>query len=195
MKVILLQEVKGKGSEGDVVEVARGYAANYLLPRKIAVEATSGNLKQLEARRHNIEERETARRGAAQGAADAVAGKRVRIVAKVGDEGRLYGSVTGQMIAEAIVEQLAVDVDKRRIDVHGHIKTVGDHVVTVKFHKDVTAEMTVSVVGEDAPAGPAEPTVEEILEAADTAEEATADDESAEESIEAGAGAEADAEE
>lgn len=172
MKVILLQEVKGKGSEGDVVEVARGYAANYLLPRKIAVEATPGNLKQLEARRRNIEKRETARRGTAQSAADAVAGRTVRIAAKVGDEGRLYGSVTGQMIADAIVEQLAVDADKRRIDVHGHIKTVGDHVVTVRFHKDVTAELTVSVVGEDAPAAPAEPSVADILAAEESSAEA-----------------------
>lgn len=148
MKVILTQEVKGKGSEGDVVDVARGYAVNFLLPKKLAVEATSGNLKQLEARRHNIEERESARRTAAEGLAAAIEGKVVYVEAKVGDEGRLYGSVTGQMVADAIQSQLDVDVDRRRLDAHGHIKTLGEHPVTVQIHRDVKVDLVVEVVPE-----------------------------------------------
>ena len=85
MKVILLQELKGRGGEGDVVEVARGFAVNYLLPRKVAIEATSGNLKQLEQRRHNIQKREEQRIGDAESMRSALDGKAVTIVAKVGE--------------------------------------------------------------------------------------------------------------
>lgn len=189
MKVILLQEVKGKGSEGDVVDVARGYAVNYLLPRKFAIEATSGNLKQLEARRSNIEAREDARRGEASAAAAAIEGKTVRIGARVGDEGRLYGSVTGQMIADAVIDQLAVDIDRRKIDVHGHIKEVGEHVVTVSLHRDVKVDLTVAVVAEGEAAQVAEPTVAEVLAQVE-AEEAA--EETADESAEASEADEAD---
>ncbi len=164
MKVILLQELKGKGSEGDVIEVARGYAVNYLLPRRVAIEATSGNLKQLEARRHNIDKRDSARRDEASAAAAAVEGKVLRVTAKAGDEGRLYGSITGQMIADALVEQLGIDVDKRKIDVHGHIKALGEHVVSVQLHRDVTVDVAVRVVAEGAPDDDHEPTVAEVLE-------------------------------
>lgn len=179
MKVILLNELKGKGSEGDVVEVARGYAVNYLFPNKIAVEATSGNVKQLEARRHNIEKREASRKAEAEALAAAAAGKAVFVEAKVGDEGRLYGSITGQMIADAIIAQLGVDADRRKIDVHGHIKTVGDHVVTVALHRDVKVDVTVTVVPEggehvaaEAPAAQAAAEVVDEPEADDAEDEA-----------------------
>ncbi|MDP2401850.1 MAG: 50S ribosomal protein L9, partial [Actinomycetota bacterium] len=113
MKVILTQEVKGKGGEGDVVDVAHGYAVNYLFPRKMAIEATSGNLKQLELRMHNIQQREDARISEASGLAGALEGKTVVVTAKVGEEGRLYGSITAQMIEEAIAEQFDTVVDRR----------------------------------------------------------------------------------
>lgn len=146
MKVILLDEVKGKGIEGEVVEVARGFAVNFLFPRKLAVEATAGNLKQLDARKGNIEKRESARRSEAETLAEAITGKTVIVEAKAGDEGRLYGSVTAGMIAEAIADQLGVEVDRRRTDVHGHIKTTGEHPVTVSVHGEVKAELIVQVV-------------------------------------------------
>lgn len=152
MKVILLQELKGRGGEGDVIEVARGYAVNYLLPRKIAIEATPGNLKQLEQRMHNIKKREEQRLADAQGLAAALEGKVVTIAAKVGDEGRLFGSVTAQMIQEAIQEQLGVEVDRRRIETHGHIKEVGAHTVDITLYRDVSAKLTVEVVPEGASA-------------------------------------------
>jgi len=148
MKVILLQELKGRGGEGDVIEVARGFAVNYLLPRKVAIEATSGNLKQLEQRRHNIEKREGQRLGDAQGIKNALDGKTVRIVVKVGEEGRLFGSVTSLMLEEAIREQLGVEVERRKIDVHGHIKEAGQHPFDVTVYREIKAQLTVDVVSE-----------------------------------------------
>jgi large subunit ribosomal protein L9 len=148
MKVILLQELKGRGGEGDVIEVARGFAVNYLLPRKVAIEATSGNLKQLEQRRHNIQRREEQRVGDAAGLQSALEGKTVTIAAKVGEEGRLFGSVTSLMVEAAINEQLGVHVDRRKIETHGHIKEIGPHVVDVSVYRDIKAQVTVNVVAE-----------------------------------------------
>lgn len=150
MKVILLQELKGRGAEGDVVDVARGFAVNYLFPRKVAIEATPGNLKQLESRMHNIRKRDEARVAEASDLAAALDGKSVGIEAKVGEEGRLYGSVTAQMIGDAVLEQLGVEVDRRKIETHGHIKELGAHVVEVAIYRDVKAHLTVNVVAEGA---------------------------------------------
>lgn len=168
MKVILLTDVKGRGKEGDVVEVARGFAANYLLPRKMAVEATSGNLKQLEARMHNIHKREEAKRADAESLAAQVAGKRLVVEAKAGEGGKLFGSVTAGMVADALAAQLGVEVDRKRLDLHGHIKTIGEHTIDVHMYQDVTAQIVLNVVplgGELLPepvpaAAPAEPVAE-----------------------------------
>ena len=177
MKVILTQEVKGKGGEGDVVEVARGYAVNYLLPRGFALEATPGSIKQLEARRHNIKRREESRISEAQAIADSLEGKIVSISAKVGEEGRLFGSVTSSMIEKAIAEQLDVEVDRRKVDAHGHIKEIGDHTITVQIYRDIRASVEVRVVAE----GVAHTVEEQIaeVEAVEVQVEAEATDEDA----------------
>lgn len=180
MKVILTQEVKGKGGEGDVIDVARGYAVNYLFPRKLAIEATSGNLKQLEQRMHNVRAREAGRVTDAEGIAVALEGKVVRIEAKVGEEGRLYGSITSQMIEEAIAAQLDLAVDRKKMDVHGVIKSTGEHPVQVHVYRDVKATVIVNVVAEGAPVVEAvveaEPVVEEAVEVeTDEVEEAAED--------------------
>ena len=99
MKVILLGELKGKGGEGDVVEVAQGFAENFLFPNRMALPATKGNIKQLEERRHNIEKREAKRIADAEALKAVIDGKTVLIDAKVGDEGQLFGSVTNTMVA------------------------------------------------------------------------------------------------
>ena len=151
MKVILLQELKGRGGEGDVIDVAQGFAVNYLLPRKIAVQATKGNLKQLEMRSHNIKAREDQRMGDAQSYFDKLNDKTVNVAAKVGEEGRLFGSVTTSHIEAAINEQLGVEVDRRKIETHGHIKDVGPHTVNVAIYRDVKATLTVNVTAEGAP--------------------------------------------
>ncbi len=148
MKVILLQELKGRGGEGDVIDVARGFAVNYLLPRKIAMEATSGNLKQLEQRKHNIEKRETGRLTDAGAIAAALDGKKVTIAAKVGEEGRLFGSVTSLMIEHAVAEQIGANIDHRKIETHGHIKEVGPHTVDISVYRDIKAQLVVEVVPE-----------------------------------------------
>jgi large subunit ribosomal protein L9 len=148
MKVILLQELKGRGGEGDVIDVANGFAVNYLLPRKYAIQATSGNLKQLELRSHNIKKREETRIGDADGLAAKLNGKTLKIEAKVGEEGRLFGSVTTSHIEAAILEQLGVEIDRRKIETHGAIKDAGLHTIEVSIYRDVKAELTVNVVGE-----------------------------------------------
>lgn len=171
MKVILLTDVKGRGNEGDVIEVARGFADNYLLPRKMAAEATPGNIKQLEARMHNIRKREVGRHADAESVAATVNGKTLIIEAKAGDTGKLFGSITAGAVAEALTAQLGVDIDRRKIGVHGHIKTVGEFPVVISLYQDVTAEIVVSVVREggaaEAIAAATAPVVEETAEVAE----------------------------
>lgn len=176
MKVILLQELKGRGGEGDVIEVARGFAVNYLLPRKVAIEATSGNLKQLEQRAHNIKAREDLRLTDANALFERLNEKTVRIEAKVGEEGRLFGSVTSSHIEAAIVEQIGVTIDRRKIETHGSIKDVGPHTVNVAIYRDVKAELTVEVVAEGG-APVAEETVAEPEAAAEDVTVEQAEDE------------------
>ncbi|HEY5506066.1 MAG TPA: 50S ribosomal protein L9 [Coriobacteriia bacterium] len=148
MKVILTAEVKGKGHEGDIVDVARGYAVNYLMPRKMAIVATTGNIKQLEARMNNIQKRNTARLTDAEAIAASIEGKRIMIEAKAGQDGKLFGSVTALMIEEAAAAQLGVDIDHKRMNLARPIKTTGEHVVVVSVFGDVKASLTVKVVGE-----------------------------------------------
>lgn len=170
MKVILLGELRGKGGEGDVVEVAQGYAENYLFPQKLALPATAGNIKQLEERRHNIEKREAQRVAEAEATKAALEGKVVRVEARVGEEGQLFGSVTSTQIVEAIAAQLAIVVDRKRVK-SPNIKQAGRHQVEVNLYRDITATVLVSV-GEAFEPEPveAEPEAEvetEVVEAAE----------------------------
>ena len=114
----------------------------------MAIEATRGNLKQLEQRSKNIRVREEGRLGESNALAEALEGKVVTVFGKVGEEGRLFGSVTTVMIAEAITDQLGVEIDRRKIETHGHIKDVGAHVVSIAIYREVKAELTVDVVAE-----------------------------------------------
>ena len=176
MKVILLQELKGKGGEGDVVDVAPGFANNYLMPQGIAILATKGNLKQLEMRKNNIAKREATRLADADKLKSVLDGASVKVDAKVGEEGQLFGSVTAQMIADSIKEATGVEVDKRRVELGHAIKTAGEHEVTVSIYRDIKGTIKVRVVGEgEEQAAPAEPEaaaeVAEAVEAAEAAEE------------------------
>ena len=166
MKVILLGELTGKGGEGDVIEVAQGYAENYLFPKGLALPASKGNLKQLEQRRHNIEKREIARNEDAQSTKEKLDGKSIVVRANVGEEGQLFGSITTSQIAEAIEEQLEVTVDKRKVNTPGVIKTAGDHQIQIMIYREITAELNLKVIGleEELPAEPKE-TTEEVEEA------------------------------
>ena len=174
MKVILLEELQGKGGEGDVVEVARGFANNYLLRKGIAVKATEGNLKQLEQRRKNIAKREEVRVANAEELKAKLESQKLDIKAKVGDEGILFGSVTAQMIVDAIKESFDLDVDRRRVDVRQSIKVVGEHEVEVSLYREIKATLKLNVVDEKA-AVAAQETVEEAAEAAGEAAEEEAE--------------------
>ena len=164
MKVILLQELKGKGGEGDVVDVAPGFANNYLLPQKVAILATKGNLKQLEERRNNIEKREAVRIADANTLKETLEGKSVVVDAKVGDEGVLFGSVTSAMIADAVKAQLGVELDRKRIELGKPIKMAGSHEVAVSLYREIRATLTV-LVGVTADEEVEEEAVEETAEA------------------------------
>lgn len=161
MKVILLTEVQGKGGEGDVVEVARGFFNNYLGPQKKAVLATAGNLKQLEQRRGNIAKREEKRIADAEALKASLEGKKIFVDAKVGEEGVLFGSVTTSMIADAVLAETGVEIDRKRLDVRKAIKTAGEHTVALNIYRDIHVDLQL-MVGVKA--------VEEVEEAAVEAE-------------------------
>lgn len=173
MKVILLGEIKGKGGEGDVVDVAQGYAENYLFPKKLAVAATKGNLKQLEERRNNIAKREAVRMADANALKEALEGKQVTVDAKVGDEGILFGSVTAAMIADAIKDQLNLEIDRKRVELGKPIKVAGAHQVDVSLYREVRATVTVLVgVNAEEAAEEAETEAEAEVETVEATEEA-----------------------
>ena len=173
MKVILLTEVQGKGGEGDVVEVARGFFNNYLGPQKKAVLATAGNLKQLEQRRGNIAKREEKRIADAEALKASLEGKKIFVDAKVGEEGVLFGSVTTSMIADGVLAETGVEIDRKRLDVRKAIKTAGEHTVALNIYRDIHVDLQL-MVGVKA--------VEEVEEAVVEAEvvEAEATEEAAE---------------
>ena len=181
MKVILLSELKGKGGEGDIVEVVDGYANNYLFPQKIAVAATKGNLKQLEQRKHNIATREAARIEEAQALKAALDDLSVKVEARVGEEGVLFGSITAAMIADALKEAEDIEIDRKRIDLKNPIKTAGKHEVVVSIYRDIKSNLTVVVGNEETftaseSAAEAQETAEEDFSTSDAvAEEPTAD--------------------
>ena len=172
MKVILLTELKGKGGEGDVVEVARGFANNYLLPQKMAVLATPGNLKQLEMRRKNIAKREEVRIADAEALKAKLDAIKVKVDAKVGEEGVLFGSVTPQMIADAVKAQFDIELDRKRIDLRTPIKVAGAHEVTVSLYREIKSSLSIFVgaEGEAIPGTEPEAEAEEVVE--EVAEEA-----------------------
>ena len=166
MKVILLSELRGKGGEGDVIDVADGFANNWLFPQKIAIRATAGNLKQLEQKRNNIAKREAVRLATANETKAALEGKQVTVDVKVGDEGILFGSVTAAMIADAIKAQLGMDIDRKRVELGKPIKVAGAHTVAISLYREIKAEVVV-LVGVTAEELAAEAEVEEATEVAE----------------------------
>lgn len=168
MKVILLQEVRGKGGEGDVIDVAPGFANNYLFTQGIAIPATKGNLKQLEERKHNIAKREEKRIEAAEQLKSQLEGSKVKVDAQVGEEGQLFGSITAAMIADAIKEATGTEIDKRRIELNRPIKVAGIHDVSISLYRDIKVVVKVQV-GDNVEEAVEAPAAEEA-EAAETVE-------------------------
>lgn len=146
MKVILLCDVKGSGKKDDVINVSDGFARNYLFPRKWAVEATPGAVKEIERKRAAEEKLEKERRAAAEAKARELKDKVINIQAKCGAQGRIYGSITTQEIAVALKEQYGVEIDKRKIECDP-IRQVGDVDANVILYTGVKAPMKVHVVG------------------------------------------------
>ena len=147
MKVILLQDVKSLGKKGEIVNVNDGYARNFILPKKLGAEATPKNLNDLKLQKNNEKKVAQENLEAAKELAAELAAGKVELAIKVGEGGRTFGSVSSKEIAAAVKEQMKLDVEK--IVLKENIKTLGTHIVNVKLHPEVTAELKV-VVKEEA---------------------------------------------
>jgi large subunit ribosomal protein L9 len=145
MEIILRQAVENLGKPGDVVKVKPGYARNYLLPRGLAYEATPGNLKRIQQERDRLEAAENTRRETAQGLAEKLEQVSLTFSARVGEEGKLFGSVTTTDIAQQLEAQ-GFHVEKRQIDLHEPIKALGVYRIPVRLHADVKPEIRVWVI-------------------------------------------------
>jgi large subunit ribosomal protein L9 len=148
MKLILTQDVTGLGAPGDVVEVKDGYGRNYLVPRGYAIPWTKGGEKQVATIKRARDVREVRDLGHAKEIQQQLSGLNVRLGARSGEGGRLFGSVTAADVVDAVKAAGGPQLDRRRVELPGHIKVTGKHDVTVKIHGDVTATLTVDVVSE-----------------------------------------------
>jgi large subunit ribosomal protein L9 len=147
MEVILREDVKSLGKAGELVKVRPGYARNYLLPQGLAYEATDGNRKRIAAESKARESKRVAERGEAEAVAATLGGLTITLARKAGEEGRLFGSITAQDIADGLAAQ-GHTVDRRKIELPQPIKSIGSAVVPLRLHPDVHAEIHVSVVAE-----------------------------------------------
>lgn len=147
MKVILIQEIPHLGRPGDQVDVARGYARNFLIPRKLAVEATSSNLRALEQIKAQATQREERLKQEAEAIAERIRGVTVTITRQAGEQDRLFGSVTSGDIAEALAQQ-GIQLERKKIALDGPIKALGTYAVPVRLHGETVADIQVLVVSE-----------------------------------------------
>jgi len=148
LRVILLSDQRHLGKRGEVVDVKPGFGRNYLVPQGIALEASHANIKYFEQQRTKIDAQHAKERDAAAEIGDRLSGVRLEVPKRVGETGTLYGSVTAGDVAE-LLEKKGFTVDRRRIDLEGGIKALGDHPVRIELHPEVIAEVTVSVVAEE----------------------------------------------
>ena len=145
MKVILLQDVKYLGKKGEIVNVNDGYARNFILPKKMGVEATGKNLNDLKLQKNNEKKVAQEQLDSAKTLAEKIGQGKVELAIKVGEGGKVFGSVSSKEIAAAVKEQMGLDVDKKKIQLKETIKSLGTHNVPVKLHPEVTAELKVIV--------------------------------------------------
>ena len=146
MKIILTQEVRNIGAPGDVVDVADGYARNYLMPRGVALRATKGTLKQVDTIRRTREVREIRNLEQAQQIAQQLAALKIRVQAKAGESGRLFGQVTPAQIAEAVAKAGGPKIDKKRLHLDEPVKSLGAHRAHLRLHPEVEAEIEIEVL-------------------------------------------------
>lgn len=145
MKVILLQDVKTLGKKGEIVNVNDGYARNYILPKKLGLEATNKNLNDLKLQKQNEVKVAQEKLDAAQALADELADKSITVKMQAGVEGKVFGSISSKEIALEAKKQLNMDIDKKKIVIPDAIKSLGTYNVNIKLHKDVTATLAVKV--------------------------------------------------
>ena len=147
MKIILMEDVPALGRRGEVRDVATGYARNYLLPKKLALPATPGNLQNLEHLKRQRDRAENKAREAAQAAADRIAALELAVATRASEDGRLFGSVSAQDVVE-FLERQRIPVEKRRVLLEEPIKALGEYQVPIRLHHDVTATLRVAVTRE-----------------------------------------------
>ena len=145
MEIVLLEDVKALGKKGQIVKVNDGYARNFILPKKLGVEATPKNLNDLKLQKANAAKVAAEQLAAAKELAEKIEKVSVTMKMKAGEGGKAFGSVSGKEIAAAAAEQLGLDIDKKKMVLPEPIKTFGTHEVSVKLHSDVTAKLTVKV--------------------------------------------------
>lgn len=145
MKVILLEDVKALGKKGDLVEVNNGYARNFILPKKLGVEATGKNINDLKLQKAHQDKLAAEQLAAAKALAEDLAEKSVEVKMKVGEGGKTFGAISTKEIAAAAKEQLDMELDKKKISVDEPIKSLGVHNVKIKLHPKVTATLKVKV--------------------------------------------------
>lgn len=145
MKVILLEDVKSLGKKGEIVNVNDGYARNFILPKKLGLEATSKNLNDLKLQKQNDEKVAQEKLDAAKALAEEIKEKSITVKIQAGVEGKVFGSISSKEIATEAKKQLNMDIDKKKIVIPDAIKSLGTYNVNIKLHKDVTATLVVKV--------------------------------------------------
>ena len=146
MKVILLEDVKSVGKKGELVNASDGYAKNFLFPKKLAVEATKSNLNDFELKQKAEAKRKKEEFEQAQATAKELENKTVTVKVKTGENGKLFGSVTNKEVAEEIVKQTGLNIDKKKVSIGDPIKMVGERTAVIKLHPKVSAEITIKIV-------------------------------------------------
>ena len=147
MKVILKEDVKNLGKMGDIVNVAAGYANNFLIPKKLAVEAITENIKAIEHQKKMIQEKAKKIKNASKDLADKIASLTLNIKAKAGEEEKLFGSITSMDIADALKNE-GIDIDRKKILLEEPIKRLGSYSVSIKLHPDITTQLNIIVIPE-----------------------------------------------
>lgn len=146
MDIVLLQDVKSLGKKGEIVKVNDGYARNYILPKKLGVEATAKNLNDLKLQKANQAKVAAEQLAAARELAEKLNQSSVTVSIKAGEGGRTFGSVSAKEIGKAVSDQLHLEIDKKKLVIPEPLKALGAYEIPVKLHKDVTAKLTVKVV-------------------------------------------------
>ncbi|HOA79610.1 MAG TPA: 50S ribosomal protein L9 [Defluviitaleaceae bacterium] len=146
MRVILLEDVKKHGKQGDIVNVSDGYAKNYLIPKGLAVEATKAAENELKLKKKAEEKRRQEELDLAKELKEKIEEKSISISVKSGENGKLFGSVTSKEVSAELKSQLKLDIDKKKIQLNEPIKTLGNHSVPIKLHPKVTAQLTVKIL-------------------------------------------------